>query len=124
MLFAYVKSSSFTHVILRLEKFCQQKLKQSFEAKILLAEYGRPHKRETLQKGGKNGHVTSPIISWQSSWHKAATQNKGNKEINTKGAETKKKFTGSYPEVNPTEGGICAATKPEKKFKIFKSYVW
>ena len=91
MLFAYVKSSSFTHVILRLEKFCQQKLKQSFEAKILLAEYGRPHKREMLQKGGKNGHVTSPIISW----HKAATQNKGNEEINTKGAETKKKFTGS-----------------------------
>ena len=63
VLFAYVKSSFFIHVILRLEKFCRQKLKQSFEANILLAEYGRPHKRETLQKGAKNGHVTSPIIS-------------------------------------------------------------
>ena len=43
------------------------------------------------------------------------TQNKGNKEINTRvtrGAETKKKFTGSYIEVNPTEVGICTATKP------------
>ena len=39
-------------------------------------------------------------------------RNKGNKEINTKGVETKKKFTGSDTEVNPTEVGICAATKP------------
>ena len=60
-----------------------------------------------------NGNVTKRREKWSCDVaNHLLTRNKGKKEINTKGVETKKKFTGSYTEVNPTEVGICAATKP------------